>query len=110
MGTPPFFRLEGLSPPKMEGKPPLLSDFPYLDYSTSPIIRQSFSLFLPYVTQLNIDNEYSKNKYKKIPFDCDEKDSSISLVINTNHSDGDMASSRIRPESSLLLLTSYYKK
>ena len=27
----------------MEGKPPLLSDFPYLDYSTVPVIRQPAS-------------------------------------------------------------------
>jgi len=38
ISKPSFLSSGGLAPPMVEGKPPLLSDFPYLDYNMSPII------------------------------------------------------------------------
>lgn len=49
----------------MEGKPPLLSDFPYLDYSMSPTIRQYLS-FSFLITQLNSDKLNIAKVYKQL--------------------------------------------
>ena len=61
----------------MEGKPPLLSDFPYLDYSMSPTIRQYLS-FSFLITQLNSDKH---NKIKSRTLDVNSR----ALVLNTNN-------------------------